>query len=556
MENTNREPAADNQYDIIIIGSGMGALATASLMARLRGKRVLVLERHYVFGGFTHEFRRKKFSWDVGIHYVGDMQEGGMLRRLFDIITRNGVSWKAMPDVFEKFVYPDFTFPVPSSEERYRAALIEKFPEERDAIENYFEDVKRVDAWFGRHNMKSARPFVDQVRQPCPITGFENPDITTGQYFEKNFRDEKLRALLESQWGDYGIPPSRSAFIIHCSVVRHYLGGGFYPDGGAGTIAESVRPIIEEAGGRVLLSHEVDEILVRDNRAIGVRVRNLTARKDQPVESEFYAPVIVSNAGAYATYCRLLSDQVHIPFRTELQKFYSDYPVTTSVTLYVGLKDDPRKLGFHGENHWIFASYDHDTAFSGDLTDTNTELRGAYLSFPSLKSSESRAHTAEIIALTSYEPFRKWEQSTWKRRGDEYETLKESISEKLRAFVDDRYPGFRDLIAFDELSTPLTVSYFTAHPRGSIYGVPSVRERFRSDLAPWCSAHTPIEGLYLTGADASSPGIAGALMGAMATVGQIPDGISFIRVLKEAAALEQAPSDKRKVAADLVGQKA
>ena len=95
-------------YDIIIIGSGMGALATASIMARFRGKRVLMLERHYVMGGFTHEFgRKRKYSWDVGIHYVGDMYEGAMLRRLFDIVTDSGVQWNPMPDVFEKFVYPE-----------------------------------------------------------------------------------------------------------------------------------------------------------------------------------------------------------------------------------------------------------------------------------------------------------------------------------------------------------------------------------------------------------------------------------------------------------------
>ena len=61
-----------------------------------------------------------------------------------------------------------------------------------------------------------------------------------------------------------------------------------------------------------------------------------------------------------------------------------------------------------------------------------------------------------------------------------------------------------------------------------------MRERYLSNEAPWCQAKSPVEGLYLTGADVSSPGIAGALMGAMATVGVIPEGLSFIRLLKAA----------------------
>lgn len=533
---------SNQNYDIILIGSGMGALTVGSIMSQLRDKRVLILERHYVMGGFTHEFGRKqKYSWDVGIHYVGDMHEGAMLRRLSDIVTRGGVRWNQMPaDCFEKFVYPDFTFRVPASEEEYLGRLIEMFPAEEAALRAYFEDVRTMNGWFGRHNMKSPEPFVDRVRQKLQISGFDTANITTADYFNKNFTDPKLRALLASQWGDYGIPPSKSPFVLHCSVVYHYFHGGYYPEGGASTIAESVKPIIEERGGRVLLSHEVEEILVENGEAKGVRVRNLRARPakgDQEV-FEFFAPVIISNAGAHLTYNKLLPESVEIPFRQQLNDFYKKHSIVSSVTLYLGLKSDPRELPheFRGENHWIFAGYDHDTNFAGDAQwmTGDAPVSGAYMSFPSLKNKQAKAHTAEIIGLTEFAPFQKWaESTTWKKRGEDYEALKEKIAKKLIAYVDSRYPGFADLVEFYELSTPLTTNFFTGHFKGSIYGVPSVRERFVSSEAPWCQANTPVKNLYLTGADASSPGIAGALMGAMATIGTIPDGVSFIRLLKE-----------------------
>ena len=539
-----QQTRVSSEYDVILIGSGMGSLAVGSILAQFRGKRVLVLERHYVFGGFTHEFTRRdkttkaRYSWDVGIHYVGEMQEDSFLRKFFDAVTRGGVDWARMPDVFEKFVYPDFTFSVPSEEKRYIAALVEKFPKEREAIERYFEDVHAVGSWFGRHNMSSPYPFVDRSKRAPELNGgFANPDITTGEYFEKNFQDAQLRGVLLSQWGDYGIPPAQSSFVIHCSVVLHYFGGGFYPVGGAGAIAESVRPLIEKAGGAVLLSHEVEEILVEEGRAVGVRVKNLTARRGEPDTFEFRAPVIVSNAGAYATYLRLLPESVPVPFREQLRSFYTEHPVVSSVTLYVGLKSDPRALGFQGENHWIYDTYDHDANFAAglDWVSGGGAVRGAYLSFPSLKNPKAHSHTAEIIALCPGSAFDAWRASDWKRRGTEYEALKESISERLVAYIDRHYPGFAAEISFRELSTPLTVTHFTGHPQGSIYGVSCVRERFRSDLAPWCTSLSPVEGLYLTGADASSPGVAGALMGAASALNQIPDGISLIRIIKEAA---------------------
>ncbi len=533
--------SSENTYDIILIGSGMGAMTLGSLMAQHRGKRVLMLERHYVMGGFTHEFGRKqKYSWDVGIHYEGDMHEGAMLRRIADLVTKGGVRWNKMPeDCFEKFVYPDFTFRVPASEEEYLRRLLELFPAEEEAIRRYFEEVRTMNGWFGRHNMKSAEPFVDRVKQKPKISGFDTGDITTADYMNKNFSDPKLRALLASQWGDYGIPPSKSPFVLHCSVVYHYFNGGFYPEGGAGVIAESVKPIIEAAGGKVLLSHEVEEILVENGEAKGVRVKNLRARKKDGADDtfEFYAPVIVSNAGAHVTYNKLLPQSVEVPFRQQLREFYEKHSVVSSVTLYLGLKSDPRELPheFRGENHWIFAGYDHDQNFAGDAEwiTGDAPVSGAYMSFPSLKNPRAKAHTAEIIGLTEFAPFKAWADTDWKRRGEDYEALKQKVTEKLIAYVDGKYPGFADLVDFAELSAPLSTDFFTGHFKGSIYGVPSVRERFQSENAPWCQAATPVQNLYLTGADTSSPGIAGALMGGMATLGVIPDGIGFVRLLKE-----------------------
>ena len=77
-----------SNIDHVIIGSGIGGLTVATWLAKL-GKKVLVLEKHYTPGGFTHSFKRKGgFFWDVGVHYVGNVGENGSLRKLFDLLTR------------------------------------------------------------------------------------------------------------------------------------------------------------------------------------------------------------------------------------------------------------------------------------------------------------------------------------------------------------------------------------------------------------------------------------------------------------------------------------
>ena len=147
------------EYDAIVIGSGMGGLAFASIMAKLRSWRVLVLERHFKIGGFTHTFTRPGgWSWDVGLHYVGEMGEGMMGRRLFDFITDAGVKWNAMPDVYDVFVYPNLQVRACKGKTNFRTALIAAFPNERANIEQYFRDLKSATRWFNRHVMAMAAP--------------------------------------------------------------------------------------------------------------------------------------------------------------------------------------------------------------------------------------------------------------------------------------------------------------------------------------------------------------------------------------------------------------
>ena len=147
---SNMSKTKDSEkYDVIIIGSGMGSLTSASLLAQLEGKRVLMLERHFQAGGYTHSFKRKrKFEWDVGVHYVGGLGENGDLRKLFDFITKGKVKWQKMPSPYDVFHYPGMQFGMIDGEENVKKALISEFPEEQSGLEKYFADIKRVSQWF------------------------------------------------------------------------------------------------------------------------------------------------------------------------------------------------------------------------------------------------------------------------------------------------------------------------------------------------------------------------------------------------------------------------
>lgn len=526
----------ERKYDVIVIGSGMGGLTVASLVASQRGKRVLVLERHFRAGGFTHTFQRGRFHWDVGLHYVGQMAPGLPLRQLMDLVTGGRVEWSRMPEPFDRFCYPGLQFDLWSGKQNFTDSLSKEFPEERAAIEQYSRDLRRAATGIQIQSMRNnGSAVVRGLGALAALAMRTDFTQTTKGYLDAHFRDPRLKAVLASQWGDYGLPPSKSPFALHALIATHYMDGAWYPERGAATIADSVRQIVESRGGQFLMSREVSEVLVRDGKACGVRLRN---------GEEFFAPVIVSNAGAAITYLNLVPKECAIPFRDSLREFVETNPSTTALNLYIGFRGDPRELGFRGENYWIYSGFDHDRTYAerGNWIGKG-EPPMAYLSFPSLKDPHAKAHTAEIITLADYEPFTRWRDEKWLRRGADYKALKEHLADTLIQFVDRRYPGFANLVEYRELSTPLTTESMTGHVRGGIYGLPSIAERFRPENRQWTCASSPIPGLYLTGADAATLGIAGALMGGVSALSWMPGGVSTPSLFRAAARSKSLPAE-------------
>jgi all-trans-retinol 13,14-reductase len=519
-------------WDAIVIGSGIGGLTFASIMAKMRGWRVLVLERHFKLGGYTHTFSRPGgplggWTWDVGVHYVGQMGEGMTGRRLFDFITNAGVAWNPMPDGYDEFWYPSLQFRTAKGESALREALATAFPEERADIGRYLRDVKSSMSWFARYVAANTSPApigwllrgVNRLTESVPLG-------TTRQYLERRFRDPRLRAVVASQWGDYGLPPGRSAFVTHAVIANHYFDGAWYPDGGAGEIAKAAGDVIRAAGGDLLTNHEATRILLDGTAACGVEV-NIRKGK-QGSRAELRAPVIVSDAGAWNTFARLLPESFPLPFRDELA---SAPEGCEAVELFLGLKRDPRELGFRGENHWMFSSFDHDEIFArrDELLNGNAPM--AYLSFPSLKYPQAGRHTAEVISWLSYGALKSFRAEPWRRRSPEYESAKQRIAKALLDMIERHHPGFGELVEYAELATPLTFEYFSGAPNGAIYGYPGVPDRYRKR---WLQPRTPVRNLYLTGTDAASLGVMGALFGGVAAASPLLDPFGFFKIMRAA----------------------
>ncbi len=497
-------------YDAIVIGSGMGGLATAGLLAKHGGKRVLVLERHYTAGGFTHTFRRPGYEWDVGVHYIGQvMDPDSPIRQAFDDLTDAQLEWADMGEVYDRIIIGEDAYDFVKGREEWRARMHGYFPAEREAIDGYLDllrsTFRRAGLFFAE---KTVPPLVANLagglmRRPL----MRRARRTTRDTLEELTRNQQLIGVLTGQWGDHGLPPSQSSFFMHALIAGHYLKGAAYPVGGSSRIAATIEPVIEAAGGAIVTSAEVSEILIEEGRAVGIRLSD---------GAELRAPAIISNAGFSNTFCRLLPAQ--LASRLGLaQVAERREPSTSHLSLYVGLEETASDLGLGKTNLWIYPHHDHDRNVELFLADPNAPLPVAYISFPSAKDPDFERRcpgraTIEVVTLAPYEWFQRWEDLPWKKRGEEYEELKARLTDRLLEPLYEHCPQVKGKIDHAELSTPLSTRHFAGYPEGEIYGLAATPERFAErSLKP----RTSVPGLYLTGSDASTAGVAGALYGGM-----------------------------------------
>ena len=509
-----QKASLNGPWDAIVIGSGMGGLTAAALLSLHGKKRVLVLERHYVAGGYTHTFARPGFSWDVGVHYIGQVANpSDQVRRAYDHLTNGQLAWAPMPEVYDRTVIAGKAFEFVRGKERLRAALKERFPQESGAIDRYFKAVHAA--------ARSSAFYYAEKAIPTPVATLlggllRAPHLrwarqTTRQALRRMGVSAELAAVLTAQWGDYGLPPGASSFAVHAVIVEHYLEGASYPVGGADRIAATIIPQIERAGGMVVTSAEVAQIMVQSGKATGVKLAD-----GQRVE----APLVISDAGAANTFFRLLPEELPelAQMRAKLRTFA---PSMAHLNLFVGLQGTSTELGLSGTQHWIYPGSDHDAAMQRFRKDPSAPLPSVFISFPSAKDPEfEQRHpghaTAEVIAPIPYELFARWAGTGWMKRGAEYEAFKQQWAERLTAELLRHFPQLEGHLAHVELSTPLSTRHFMNFQHGEIYGIPATPARYEfRELG----ARTPIRGLLLTGADVTGSGVTGALYGGAVAAG-------------------------------------
>lgn len=497
-------------YDAIVIGSGMGGLTTAALLSEL-GWKVCVLEQHYTAGGYTHSYERNGYEWDVGVHYIGDVGTATRTRKMFDFLSDEQLKWAPMDREYDRFYVGDKVFNAIAGKQEFRDNLVRQFPEEESAIDGYMALLSEVSGGLSAHAMgKVLKPW--QQKLAAPYMNIKKPRHlyrNTYEVLSELTDDQDLIATLCGQWGDMGLPPKQSSFMVHAMIARHYLYGGYYPIGGSWKIAASIIPKIQKAGGEVFTYAEVARIIVEGGKVCGVEMSD---------GHQIDCGCVISSAGVANTFGSLLPETV-VAENEYQEKLSNVRPSFAHLGMYIGLRYSAEELDLPKTNFWIYPGNDYDKAVDDFVADRTAEFPVVYISFPSAKDPDyENRHpgtaTIEIVAPAPYEWFETWEGSTWGKRGEDYEQFKETLGERLLEHLYAKLPQLRGKIDYYEVSTPQSTNWFSGYQRGELYGLDHTTERLQQD---WLGPRTRIPGLWLTGQDTLTCGVTGAMMAGMLT---------------------------------------
>ena len=482
---------------------------TAAAMLAQVGQRVLVLEQHYVPGGFTHAFKRGPYEWDVGVHAIGEVGPKSMMGRLLNTLTDGELEWASLGGVYDEFHYPDLRIDFPDNAHDFRDNLVDAFPDEVDAIDAYLNEVRHVGrAMKGYLKSRAIPPNWWGKRVGNRLSKGAQPAFaqTAQQVLDGITQNKKLQKVLTGQWGYHGSPPSRAAFAVQALVSRHFMHGAFYPVGGSKQIALTLLNKVAKAGGWTRIRADVEEILIERKRAVGVRLTTGETLR---------APTIISAAGIMSTAKRLLPESAQGDWVDEVGSLT---PAPAHVCVYMGFKGDIRSAGAGSANKWFYNVWDTDAGvWDIPATGPLPSCPVLYTSFPSLKDphhdpGDGMHHTGEVVTFVPYELFAPWRTQPWRKRDDEYQELKQRITDQLLGQLFERMPELEPMLDFAELGTPISTEHFCRPMKGSIYGIEPTVERYACDHL---RAHSPIKGLFFAGCEVGAVGVMGAMAGGM-----------------------------------------
>ena len=500
------------QFDVLIIGSGMGGLVCGAILCK-EGYKVCVVEKNRQLGGCLQTYVRDKVIFDSGVHYLGGLDKGQNLYQIFKYLgLMDTLKLQKMDEsVFDKIVIDtdDKEYDFAQGYDNFIAKLVAEFPDEEDAIKKYCDKIKDVCSRFPLYNLRTG-----SYEEKAPVL-----EIDTKTFIDSLTSNEKLQVVLAGNNALYAGQAGKTPFYVHALILNSYIESSYKCVDGGSQITKLLVKQIRNGGGEILRNSEVKKIV--EENGIVTYVELLDGNR-------LYAKEFISNMHPVKTLEITDSDYIRHAYRKRLSSLENSI---SSFTLNVVLKKNSFK--YFRYNYYV---HNEGCVWTiGDYTEENWPL-GYALFLSATSKGEEYAEGMTILTYMRYDEVKKWEHSfntvsAVEDRGPEYEEFKRQKAEKLLDSVEKKFPGLRNHISAYYTATPLSFRDYIGNDDGSLYGI--VKD-YKDPLKTFISPRTKLPNLYFTGQNLNLHGVLGAAMSGVVTCSALLKNDSLIEKIRNA----------------------
>jgi len=417
-----RKESKFEDYDVVVIGSGIGGLSAASLLS-LAGKKVLVVERHDRAGGYAHSFQRGYRNFDAAVHFTIGCSDGGLIDGLLRLLSVRDKCEFVKVNPFYQSMFPNFSLEASLGKEEFIESHASLFPTERKNIESLVEICQKISDESKTFPMEpSVLDLARTIRNSPTLAKYSN--ATLEQVMNKFTDDSKLKSVFSTLWPYVGLPPSRLSFLYWSSMLTSFLNeGAYYCKGTFQKYANAFVSSLQKSGGEIMLHTRAEKIIVREGSVKGVKLEN---------GEEIRAATVISNVDATQTFEEMIGEE-KLP-SSYIRKLHKMRPALSAFVVFLSTDLDVKEAGAKHEM-FFYNSWDHEKTYenmlNGDVSspDSSFGVNVPTLADPSI--APKGEHIMSIITLVPYHIGASWRDE------------KSKYAEKLMQKVELKFPGLK-----------------------------------------------------------------------------------------------------------------
>ncbi|WP_153396236.1 phytoene desaturase family protein [Chryseobacterium vaccae] len=488
------------EYDILVIGSGLGGLVSALILAK-EGLKVCVLEKNNQYGGNLQTFSRDKLIFDTGVHYLGGLSKGQNLHQFFSYLEiMDELELHQMDeDGYDKISFEDENIEYPHAQgyENFIEQLTAYFPGEKQNLENYCEEIQYVCGQFPRYHVVGKDNYNEEILH-----------LNTKRFIESVTQNKKLQAVLLGSNFLYAGDSENIPFYVHALTVNSYIQSAYKCVKGGSQISKLLIRKLRQYGAEVHKHSEVSEFIFNENDV-------LTSVKTSDGK-EYTAKKFISNIEIRSAIKLIGEERLKKSF---LNRVLSWKPVSSCFSVYLVLK--PHSVPNFNYNLYHYQS-EEQVWNAYQYTKENWPVTYMLSSTPS-KHHPEYAESLTAISYMDFEEVRIWETTVntvaeEHERGAAYEKFKLEKAERMIEALEKKIPGLRNSIKSVYTSSPLSYRDYIGSLEGNMYGYMKSSD---NPLKTMVSPRTKIDNLFLTGQSVNMHGILGVTIGAFNTCAEI-----------------------------------